>query len=96
MVRILNTYTKLLRYALNVRWQDKVKNVDLYKSLSKVSVRLRQRRLAFAGHCWRSSQSAFQPVSELLFWFGDGEGNKSSGAYWTYVHVLLKDFTGER
>ena len=89
-------YTKLLRYALNVRWQDRVKNVDLYKSLPKVSVRLRQRRLAFAGHCWRSSQSAFQPVSELLFWFGDGEGNKSSGAYWTYVHVLLKDFTGER
>ena len=90
-------YTKLLRYALNIRWQDHVKNVDLYKSLPKVSIRLRQRRLAFAGHCWRSQQSAYQPVSDLLFWFGDGGvGKKGTGAYWTYVHVLLRDFTGER
>ena len=91
------TYTKLLRYALNVRWQDHVKNVDLYGSLPKVSNRLRQRRLAFAGHCCRSFQSAYQPISDLLFWFGDGGiGKRGTGAYWTYVHVLLRDFTGER
>ena len=91
------TYTKLLRYALNVRWQDHVKNVDLYGNLTKVSIRLRQRRLAFAGHCYRSYQSAYQPVSDLLFWMGDGgTGKRGSGAFWTYVHVLLKDFTGEK
>ena len=61
-------YTKLLRYALNISWRDHVKNVDLYGTLPKVSVRLRERRLAFAGHCWRSTQSARQPVSDLLFW----------------------------
>ena len=88
-------YTKLLRYALNVRWQDHVKNVDLYGSLPKVSSRLRQRRLAFAGHCYRSYQSAYQPISDLLFWLGDGGTNKK-GNYWSYVHVLLKDFTGEK
>ena len=32
----------------------------------------------------------------MLFWIGDGESSRSGGAYWTYVHVLLKDFTGER
>ena len=91
------TYTKLLRYALNVRWQDHVKNVDLYGKLPKVSIRLRQRRLAFAGHCYRSSQSAYQPISDLLFWMGDGGTCKQGqGAFWTYVHVLLRDFTGER
>ena len=74
-----------------------MKNVDLYQSLPKVSIRLRQRRLAFAGHCWRSSQSAYRPISDVLFWFGDSEvGKQGSGAYWTYVHVLLRDFTGER
>ena len=30
-----------------------------------------------------------------LFWFGDG-GIGKRGNYWNYVHVLLKDFTGER
>ena len=90
-------YTKLLRYALNVRWQDHVKNVDLYGTLPKVSIRLRQRRLAFAGHCYRSYQTAYQPVSDLLFWMGDGgTGKKGQGAFVSYVHVLLKDFTGER
>ena len=61
-------YTKLLRYALGIRWQDRVKNEDLYGTLPKISIRLRERRLTFAGHCWRSPQSAPQPVSDLLFW----------------------------
>ena len=40
-----DAHTKLLRYALNVLWRDHVKNVDLYRTLSRVSDRLRQRRL---------------------------------------------------
>ena len=88
-------YTKLLRYALGIKWQDRVKNVDLYGTLPKVSIRLRERRLAFAGHCWRSSQSAQQPVSDLLFW-SVPNGVQKKGNFKTYVHVLLKDYTGER
>ena len=30
---------------------DHVKNIDLYGKLPRVSVRLRERRLTFAGHC---------------------------------------------
>ena len=88
-------YTKLLRYALGIRWQDRVKNEDLYGTLPKISVRLRERRLTFAGHCWRSPQSAPQPVSDLLFW-SVPNGVHKKGNFKTYVHVLLKDYTGER
>ena len=36
-------YTKLLRYALNIKWSDKITNKELYGDLSPVSVRLRER-----------------------------------------------------
>ena len=86
-------YTKLLRYALNVSWRDHVKNIDLYGTLSRVSDRLRQRRLIFAGHCWRCYQSAYQPVHELLFW-SVPDGISKQGNFKTYVKVLLEDYGG--
>ena len=88
-------YTKLLRYALNVSWRDHVTNIDLYGTLPRVSVRLRERRLTFAGHCWRSNQSAKQPVHDLLFWTVP-DGVQRQGNYTTYVKVLLKDFGGDK
>ena len=88
-------YTKLLRYALNVSWKDHVKNVDLYGKLSRVSVRLRERRLTFAGHCWRCDESAYQPVHELLFW-SVPDGVQKPGNWTTYVKVLLEDYGGDK
>ena len=88
-------YTKLLRYALNISWKDHVKNVDLYGKLSRVSVRLRERRMTFAGHCWRCDQSANQPIHELLFW-SVPDGVQKPGNWTTYVKVLLEDFGGEK
>ena len=90
-------YTKLLRYALNIKWSDKITNKELYGDLSPVSVRLRERRLIFAGHCWRSRESAKQPVSELIFWSVPGGVNRP-GPKKTYVKVLLEDLgdTGVR
>jgi hypothetical protein len=32
-------------------WKDHVKNIDLYKTLPRISTRLQQRRMVFAGHC---------------------------------------------
>ena len=88
-------YTKLLRYALNISWRDHVKNVDLYGDLPRISTRLRERRLTFAAHCWRCSQSAYQPVHDLLFWsVPDGVARK--GNFTTYIKVLLEDFGGEK
>jgi hypothetical protein len=58
-------YTKLLRYALNYKWNDYVPNSTSYNSLEFVSIRLLEKQLSFAGHdCIRSKQ----PISELLLW----------------------------
>ena len=89
------TYTKLFRYALNVSWRDHMKNVELYGDLPRVSVRLRERRLIFAGHCWRSYQSANQPVHKLLVW-SVPDGVAKRGNFSTYVKVLLEDYGGEK
>ena len=53
-------YTKLLRYALEVKT-----NKEVYGNLFPVSIRLRQRRVIFNGHCFRSSQC----YSELCLHF---------------------------
>jgi len=45
-----HAYTRLLRYALNVSWDDFTTNQELYGNLEPVSTRLRKHRLAFIGH----------------------------------------------
>ena len=46
--RALNgTYTRLLRYALGIRWQDHQTNDQVYQNIQPVSERLRARRLKF-------------------------------------------------
>ena len=88
-------YTKLLRYALNISWREHKTNKELYGNLPRVSVRLRERRLNFAGHCWRSYQTANQPVHQLLFW-SVPEGTTKRGNFSSYVKVLLADYFGEK
>ena len=71
------TYTRLLRYALNYKWSDRIDNDTLYgtgtykNKLRPVSERLKDRRLTFLGHCWRSQDpttGAPQPISDVMFW----------------------------
>jgi len=57
-------YTKLLRYALGLKWEAFTPNDKLYGKLPRVSSRLLEKQLVFAGHCVRSDQ----PVSDLVFW----------------------------
>jgi len=63
--RIDGTYTKLLRRALNINWQYHPTNQSVYQELPRLSEKIKQRRLKFAGHCARATD---QPVSQLLFW----------------------------
>ena len=63
--RIDGCYTRLLRRALNKRWQDHPTNHSLYQDLPRLSEKIKERRLKYAGHCARSFS---QPVSKLLFW----------------------------
>ena len=49
-------YTRLLRTVFNVNWKQHITNKELYGSLPKVSEKIRDRRLRFAGHCCRSTE----------------------------------------
>ena len=55
-------YSTLLRYALNISWNDHINRTFIFtyikKSLAFQIAFLQIRRLACAGHCFRSSQSA--------------------------------------
>ena len=63
--RLDGCYTRLLRYALDVKWDTYTSNDKLYGKLpSRVSSRLLEKQLIFAGHCVRSDP----PVSDLVFW----------------------------
>ena len=85
--RLDGCYTKLLRYALGYRWEDKVTNLVLYDTLPRVSEKVRFRRLQFAGHCFRSPQL----VSDLLFWKPSGKFRSGQGSRRTYPQVLSLD-----
>ena len=70
LTRMLDgAYNRLLRYALNVSWKDRVTNQLIFgDDITPISQRLQQRRLTFAGHCIRSPESAPQPIADLLLW----------------------------
>ena len=54
--RLDGCYTRLLRHALNISWQQKVRNVVLYKDLPAISI-LHCHQRAQATICWSLSQS---------------------------------------
>ena len=65
MTRMLDcAYNRLLRYALNVSWKDRVTNQSIFgDDIVPVSQRLRQRRLTFIGHWQWPSQPGVRPAT---------------------------------
>ena len=51
--RIDGIYTRLLRKALDVSWQQHMTNKELYGKIPSAMHQLRERRLTFAGQCYR-------------------------------------------
>jgi hypothetical protein len=84
-------YSRLLRYALNIKWTAKVTNVLVFKDLPKISDRLRIRRLTFIGHCYRSGESAPQPITDVLFFKCHPELKRKRGNYSNYIRLLHTD-----
>ena len=80
--KISGAYSKLLRYALNIHWTEKVTNIEVFQDIKPIYNQLLKRKLISIGHCWRSPQSAPQPISDLLFWEAPGKkrrgGNRSN------------------
>ena len=59
------TYTCLLHRAQNISWRQHATLREIYKGLPRISDVVCQRRVRFAGHCYRASSEA---VSSLLLW----------------------------
>ena len=81
-------YTRMLRMALNISWEDHVKNVDLYGDLPRVTDKIRGRRMRLAGHCVRHPELV---ASELVLW-EPIHGRRGRGRpHSTYIDTLKRD-----
>ncbi|XP_047471480.1 uncharacterized protein LOC125026921 [Penaeus chinensis] len=80
--------TKMQSVVQNVNWCNHVSNKTLYGSLPKITTTIAQRRLRFAGHCWRSKQEV---VHKLLLW-ELAHGRRSGGRpALTFIDQLIKE-----
>ena len=87
-------YNKLLRYCLNIIWTPDTPNISnhaIYQkfSIKSISTVLLYRRLTFAGHCYRSFQSAPQPVMDVLFLKFNNTQNRGNRS--NYRKLLCQD-----
>ena len=73
------TYTRMLRKAFNIKWQEHVTNKEVYGKLPLVSSKIKARRMKMAGHCVRRTACWF------LFLPSHEDHNRSS----TYQHSLF-------
>ena len=81
-------YTRMLRFALNVSWEDHIRNTELYGFLPRLSDTIRQRRMRLAGHCVRHPELT---ACDLILW-EPTHGRKTRGRpHTTYIDTLKRD-----
>ena len=81
-------YTRMLRTALNISWNQKITNKELYGNLNKFTNTVRQRRLRLAGHVARDTSS---PAHSLVVWEPQhGNANRGRPSK-TFLDLLIKD-----
>ena len=87
--RLNGCYTRMLRMCLNVSWQQKLTNQQLYQDLPSVAKKVQQRRMKLAGHCIRHPEiSAYH----LILWEPTSKGNRGRGRpRITYLDNLRSD-----
>jgi len=68
-------------------------NAAIYQKFKTqpISITLLQRRLSFAGHCYRSFNTAPQPIADLLFWQPTHYGSNKLGRTSNYRKLLCSD-----
>jgi hypothetical protein len=59
------TYTRMLRKALNVHWSAHTTNNEMYGKLPRVDMKITERRLRLAGHCYCYPELSTQ---KFLLW----------------------------
>ena len=81
-------YTRMLCMALEISWQDNVRNIDLYDGMPRVTDKIKERRLKLAGHCVRHPELAACPT---ILW-EPKQGTASRGRRrLTFVDQLKRD-----
>ena len=81
-------YTRMLRTATNVSWRDHITNEELYGSLPKITIKIRERRMKHAGHCIRHEE---EEASKLVLWQPHrGRTNRGKPKN-TFIDTLLDD-----
>ena len=78
----------MLRAALNVSWREHMSNRELYNNIPRIKSPIREQRMRFAGHCWRSKNEL---VSDVLLWTPK-HGQRSRGRpAKTFVDQMVED-----
>ena len=81
-------YTRVLRAALDISWKSHITNRELYGDLPKITAKITNRRLRFAGHCKRRKGSV---VSNLITWQPTQRKRTAGRPTKTYVDQLQAD-----
>ena len=82
------SYTRMLRTALNIRWQDHITNEEVYGYLPKVSWKIAERRCRLAGHCVRHPE---EEASKTVLWIPTGGRVNRGRKATTYIDTLKRD-----
>ena len=77
----------MLRTVLDVHWEQRMTNVELYGDLPRLSEKIKERSMRFAGHCSRSVEIA----SKLIHWVPKHGYRKPGRPKQTFLSVLTKD-----
>ena len=78
----------MLRVLKNVNWQQRITNEPLYAGLPRISTTIRERRLRFSGHFWRSRNEV---VRDLVLWEPKHGKRSVGGQARTFVDLLEAD-----
>ena len=81
-------YTRMLRAALNVSWEDHMRNTELYGYLPRLSDTIRQRRMRLAGHCVRHPELT---ASEMILWEPTHGKKSRRRPHATFIDTLKTD-----
>ena len=85
-------YTRMLRAAFNISWQDHLTNDELYLNIPRVSEKVRSRRHRLAGHCYRHPEL---PAHQVLLW-QPTHGRRSRGRpAASFTKTLMKEAQAE-
>lgn len=75
MRRLNGCYTRMLQLCLNISWEQKLTNEQLYQDLPLVTEKIRTRRMKLAAHCIRHPDTI---ASKLVLW-EPTKGKRSRG-----------------